>query len=278
MAEPMVRFTDGSGYEQYMGVWSRLVGERFLAWLGPREEARWLDIGCGNAAFTALVLDRAVPASVDGVDPSEAQLAYARARGDDARVRYQCGDAMALPFENASFDVAVMPLVLFFIPDPARGVAEAVRVVAPGGLVAAYSWDLPGGGSPYEVVHTVMHRVGAPVAEPPHPEVAALDALEALWRSAGLEEVQTVPITVERIFASFDDYWATVLKGPTVGPGLKGLHEHARADVKAQIRGLVTLDAAGRVIASGTANAVRGRAPDARRRDAAHDVAHRGDR
>ena len=55
---------------------------------------------------------------------------------------------MALPFQDNSFDLAVMALVIFFVPDPAKGVAEMVRVVSPGGTVAAYAWDMAGGGFP----------------------------------------------------------------------------------------------------------------------------------
>jgi ubiquinone/menaquinone biosynthesis C-methylase UbiE len=56
---------------------------------------------------------------------------------------------MAMPFESNAFDAAVMPLVLFFVPVPAKGVAEMARVVRPGGIVSAYAWDMEGGGFPY---------------------------------------------------------------------------------------------------------------------------------
>jgi ubiquinone/menaquinone biosynthesis C-methylase UbiE len=49
-----------------------------------------------------------------------------------------------------TFDVAVMPLVIFFIPDPAKGVAEMVRVVCPASTVTACAWDVYGGGFPRE--------------------------------------------------------------------------------------------------------------------------------
>ena len=48
---------------------------------------------------------------------------------------------MALPFADASFDIAVMALVIQFVPDPAKGVAEMARVVRRGGWVTAYVWD-----------------------------------------------------------------------------------------------------------------------------------------
>jgi SAM-dependent methyltransferase len=57
---------------------------------------------------------------------------------------FQQGDATALPFSDNRFDAAVMALVIFFVPDPAKGVAEMVRVVGPGGIVSAYVVGCPG--------------------------------------------------------------------------------------------------------------------------------------
>ena len=80
MAEPQIRFDDGAGYERMMGKWSRLAGEVFLDWLQPPSGLRWIDVGCGNGAFTELLAERCAPAEIQGVDPSEAQLAFARSR------------------------------------------------------------------------------------------------------------------------------------------------------------------------------------------------------
>jgi ubiquinone/menaquinone biosynthesis C-methylase UbiE len=55
--------------------------------------------------------------------------------------KFDLGDAMALPFPADTFDAAIMALVLFFVPDPAKGVAEMTRLVRPGGMVAAYAWE-----------------------------------------------------------------------------------------------------------------------------------------
>ena len=48
---------------------------------------------------------------------------------------------MALPIPADTFDAAIMALVIFFVPDPARGVAEMTRMVRPGGMVAAYACE-----------------------------------------------------------------------------------------------------------------------------------------
>src|SRR5260370_6456425 len=144
MAEYQIRFDDGAAYERMMGAWSRLAGEIFLDWIAPRPGLRWVDVGCGNGAFTELVVERCAPAEVQGIDPSEGQLKYARARLATRMAEFRQGDAMALPFPDNSFDLAVMALVIFFVPDPAKGVAEMERAVSAGGTVAAYAWELAG--------------------------------------------------------------------------------------------------------------------------------------
>jgi SAM-dependent methyltransferase len=257
MTDP-IRFEDGAAYEPYMGTWSRLAGDAFLDWLTPPRGARWLDVGCGNGAFTELVVERCAPAQIDGIDPSDAQLVFARERPRARMARFQRGDAMVMPFAAAAFDVAVMPLVLFFVPEPRRGVAEMVRVVRPGGAVAAYCWDMPGGGFPYEVLRVAMRELGVPVPEPPHPDASRLDAMRDLWRGAGLADVATTELVVERAFASFAEYWRIVRGGPSVGPKLAAMSPDALAVLEARLRERLRTDDADRIVCTARANAVRG--------------------
>src|ERR1700719_1623728 len=98
MAEQQIRFDDGAAYERMMGVWSRLVGEIFLDWLALPPGLRYVDVGCGNGAFTELLIERCKPVDVQGIDPSEGQLAFARTRPGAHLAKFQHGDAMALPF------------------------------------------------------------------------------------------------------------------------------------------------------------------------------------
>jgi SAM-dependent methyltransferase len=257
-----IRFDDGAAYEQYMGEWSRLAGETFLDWLAPRPGLRWLDVGCGNGAFTEMLVGRCAPASVHGIDPSAGQLAYARTRPAARASQFLQGDAMALPFPDDTFDAAVMPLVIFFVPEPARGAAEMARVVRTGGAVTAYAWDMEGGGFPYQALHDEMRGLGVAVPTPPSPGASRIDALRDLWAGAGLDSVETREIAVRRTFAEFDDYWATVLGGPSVGPQLAAMASEDLALLKTRMRARLPADAAGRISYSARANAVKGRVPN----------------
>jgi SAM-dependent methyltransferase len=257
-----ISFDDGAAYERYMGEWSRLAGERFLDWLAPKSGLRWLDVGCGNGAFTEMLVGRCAPLSVHGIDPSEGQLAFARTRPAARVAQFRRGDAMALPFPDDTFDAAVMPLVIFFVPDPAGGVAEMARVVCTGGTVTAYAWDMEGGGFPYEALHDEMRGLGVAVPTPPSPEASRIDAMRDLWTGAGLDAVETREINVRRTFNDFDDYWATVQGGPSVGPRLAALASEQLARLRARMRERLPADSAGRITCNARANAVKGRVPN----------------
>jgi SAM-dependent methyltransferase len=256
-----IRFNDGAAYERYMGKWSQLAGKIFLDWLASKPGLRWLDVGCGNGAFTEMLVEQCAPALVQGIDPSEGQLAFARTRPVSRVAQFRQGDAMALPFPDDTFDAAVMPLVIFFVPDPAKGVAEMARVVCPGGLITAYAWDMFGGGFPYEALQVEMRGMGVTVAVPPSPDASRIDAMRDLWTSAGLDAAETREITVQRTFADFDDYWTTILGGPSVSPKLAAMASEDLALLKARMRARLPTDATGRITYSARANAVKGRVP-----------------
>jgi ubiquinone/menaquinone biosynthesis C-methylase UbiE len=261
MAEQQIRFDDGAAYERMMGIWSRLAGDIFLDWLAPRSGLRWIDIGCGNGAFTELLVERCAPAEVQGIDPSEAQLAFARARPAARAAKFRQGDATALAFSEGRFDAAVMALVLFFVPDPAKGVAEMMRVVCRGGTVASYVWDMLGGGVPLEPIQVEMRAMGVTPLLPPRSDASRMEALRDLWTGAGLNAVETREITVQRTFADFDDFWTTTLLGSSVGPTVAAMASGDVELLKTRVRARLPADAAGRITYGARANAVKGRVP-----------------
>ena len=261
MAEQSIRFDDGAGYEQMMGKWSQLVGSVFLDWVSPAPGLRWIDVGCGNGAFTDMIAGRCSPAAIDGIDPSEGQLAYARTRPGCRLATFRQGDAMALPYPDKSFDIAVMALVMFFVPDPMKGATEMMRVVKPGGTACAYVWDILHGGFPLDLFQEAMRDVGMKPLLPPSVQISPMQALRGLWVDAGLDVVETREISVQRSFSGFDEYWQTSLLGSSIGPKVASMPDDRREELKSRLRARLRPDSTGQVTIVGRANAVKGRVP-----------------
>ena len=263
MGQQPVRFNDGEAYERGMGIWSRLAGQIFLDWLAPPSGLRWIDVGCGNGACSELLVQRCAPAETHGIDPSEAQLAFARARPAARGAVFLQGDAMALPFAADRFDAAVMALVIFFLAEPAKGVAEMARVVCPGGMVATYVWDTFGGGSPFDPIQVELRAMGITPPLPPSAEASRMATLRALWTEAGLEAVETREITVRRSFADFEDFWNSSTATGSLRPALTAMAASDTEQLKARVRAHMSAPGTGPVTWQARANAIKGRVPKA---------------
>lgn len=116
-----------AGYTR--GMWEAVTG--MTARLADRVV---LDVGCGSGRFVDVA--RAKGARVIGVDASAAVEAAARSFAEDPGVCIVQGDALHLPIRSAAVDGAFSIGVLHHTPDPAHGVREAARVLAPGGWLA----------------------------------------------------------------------------------------------------------------------------------------------
>lgn len=258
MSEPRIKFDDGVAYERMMGVWSQLGGMEFLNWLPPASDQRWIDIGYGNGVFSEEIGNLCNPQKVLGIDPSSAQIDFAKFRPGAKRVTFQIGDAMALPFGDNKFDVATMALVLFFVPDPVQGVAEMKRVVVRDGVVAAYMWDMLGGGAPMEPIHAALRLKKIYYPLPPSAEASRVEDMHNLWAEAGFRSIETKIITVERAFGDFDDFWNTTTCSPTLTSVLKDLGVAALDNLKHLTRELLAVKRNDPVICTGLANCIKG--------------------
>ena len=225
---------------------------------------RWLDVGCGNGAFTEELVARAAPSAVAAIDPSEGQLAYARTRPGAEIVDFRKAGAQELPFGDAAFDVAVMALVISFVPDAVRAVAEMVRVVRPGGIVATYMWDFAAGGVPVNPISVAMKSLAMDPPVPPNPQASRADALQALWEGAGLESIEARVITIPVAFSSFDDFWesCTLPVGP-IGKAMEALSPPGKEQLRARLREQLPAASDGCIAYEGRANAIKGRVPSA---------------
>lgn len=250
-------------YEKYMGRWSRRIAPLFLDWLAVPAHASWIDIGCGTGGLSSAVLAECRPGSVVGIDPSDAFLKAARARVTDSRFRCRQGSAEALPFENGEFSAAVSGLVLNFVADKNKAVAEMKRVVAPRGTVALYVWDYAGHMQImrhfFDAASELDERakdfddgVRAPVCRP--------GPLAELFRQAGLADVAVQCLDIPAAFDNFEDYWTPFLGGTGSGPKYcSTLAPDAQARLREKLRSRLPTGPDGEILLAVRAWAVKGK-------------------
>jgi len=185
------------------------VAPLFLEWLDPPAAKSWVDIGCGTGELSLAIADRCAPGRLLGIDSSLPFLAVARQRVPLAS--FVRGDALRLALPDGEFDHAVSGLVLNFLPDAARALAEMARVTRPGGTVALYVWDYAG------QMQVMRHFFDA--ARLVDPASAAHDdglrspicrpaPLRDAFLAAGLAAPETVALDIPAAFVDFEDYWS----------------------------------------------------------------------
>jgi SAM-dependent methyltransferase len=253
MNEPSI-WEVAEAYERYVGRWSLPVAAELVAWLALPGGLRWLDVGCGTGALSAAIDAGAAPLQVQGIDRSDGFVEYARQRAEWATTpRFSVGDALELPVADATFHVAVSGLVVNFLADPRRAMAELCRAVLPGGTVALYVWDYAEGMQLIRCFWDAAVELDAeartldegrrfPLCQP--------DALAALFHEAGLNQVETRSIVAPTLFTDFDDYWEPFLggQGPAPSyvaslaePACDALRERLRASLPTSVDGSISL-------------------------------------
>jgi ubiquinone/menaquinone biosynthesis C-methylase UbiE len=120
----------------------REMRQAFLAEIDFPEQAELLEVGCGTGVLTRVLAGMDDVRSVVGVDlaPSLVDKARELAAGLP-NARFEVADARALPFADASFDVAIFDSTLSHVPEPERALAEAARMLRAGGTLAAFDGD-----------------------------------------------------------------------------------------------------------------------------------------
>jgi ubiquinone/menaquinone biosynthesis C-methylase UbiE len=200
------RWVAGEKYEPYVGRWSRLVAPRFVDWLELPERLRWADVGCGTGALSDAVLSAANPDRIVALDGSLGFVRYGRERLPDPAVFFGVSDAMRLPLADGAVHVTISGLVLNFLPDTGRALAEMRRVSAPGGTVAGYVWDYAGGMQMMRFfwdAAVAESSAAAEVDEASRFPICRPDNLEAALAKAHLGAVVVHPIEVSTTFADF---------------------------------------------------------------------------
>jgi ubiquinone/menaquinone biosynthesis C-methylase UbiE len=259
----MDKWTSGAAYDQWMGRWSRLLAHDFLNWLAPSSNLRWLDLCCGSGVVTEAIVQRFAPAGVTGLDASPQQIKFARAHRASPATSFEIGNAMALPFADAGFDVAVCGLGLNFIRQPELALQEMRRVTVPGAMIAVYVWDYAEGArflrkfwdvaaaiDPEASAYDQAHRF--PMCNP--------DSLSKLFESASLADVTVRALDMTTRFENFDDYWQPLLTGQGSAPNyLARRDESTRSAIRERLRDSIPADPSGAIELPARAWGVRGR-------------------
>lgn len=256
---------DGDAYEKIHGHLSRAVGRKFVNWLGLSGGLRWLDVGCGTGAASAMILAEGDPAQVVGIDASQSQILYASQHNDDQRAQFQVGDAQSMTFEEDEFDVAISGLVLNLVPDPSKAIAEMKRVVRPSGTVATYIWDIAEDGHPASpLVNGFSHLdPNAPRFGGGGRRMESENDILQLFGEGALANLVTNKIEILVRHKSFEDYWADVLisQGPP-GAYLKAMTSKEVVNLKGFLMDTVPTNGAGEVVYPACAWSIRGNAPE----------------
>ncbi|CAN5401882.1 class I SAM-dependent methyltransferase [soil metagenome] len=205
------------GYDQYMGRWSKRLAPLFLDFAEVADGDRIIDVGCGTGSLTVLIPDRANIAAIEAIDFEEQFVEALKQRNTDARISARKGDACSIPFGEDQFDRALSMLVLHFVPTPQKAVAEMLRVVRPGGIVAAAVWDTFGGmpsqrmfWDTFAAIEPAAHvRRGVALVRP----MTLPGELSRSFTAAGLENVIETTLTIRMDFSNFDDYWLPLING-----------------------------------------------------------------
>jgi ubiquinone/menaquinone biosynthesis C-methylase UbiE len=205
-------WNDGDAYERFMGRWSRLAGKEFLDWLALPKHLRWLDVGCGTGAFTEVLQQTSAAVEIVAIDTAAAHVAQAQSRVKGENVRFEVADACSMSFEDGRFDAAVSALVLNFIPDREKAVAEMRRVVRPGGTIAAYVWDFAGGRGASQHLNSAIKEIeGSDTKGALNADSTSQEKLKALFHSLGLTDVAARAIEIPVTYRDFDDYWDSII-------------------------------------------------------------------
>ncbi|WP_114972450.1 class I SAM-dependent methyltransferase [Rhodoferax ferrireducens] len=262
MGEISDSWNKGDAYERYVGRWSRLVAHEFLDWLNPPPSLRWLDVGCGTGALTAAIWEKCQPGELIGIDPSEGFLTNARTRLD-GHATFHVANALDIPLPGSAVDVVVSGLVLNFVPDTTRGLAEMRRTSVAGGTIAAYVWDYAdkmelmryfwdAAVELDSAVRELDEDVRFPLCHP--------DALELAFRDAKLSAIRVRPIDIATRFLDFDDYWAPFLGGQGSAPTYAmSLDEASRNKLRDRIRQRLPTESDGSIALIARAWAIQGR-------------------
>jgi ubiquinone/menaquinone biosynthesis C-methylase UbiE len=187
--------------------------ESLLSAAGASRDQKTLDLCCGQGNVSEALLSRGC--QVIGVDFSPAMLVFARQRVPNAT--FIEADAQDLPFDDAAFEIVVSNLGVCHIPDQARALAEARRVLRFGGKFAMTVWCGPETSPCFAAVYRAIKAHGHPdVSAPAGPDFhqfARRDVAVELLTEAGFSNVDVTTVDCIWDLSAPDDLFEIYAKG-----------------------------------------------------------------
>jgi ubiquinone/menaquinone biosynthesis C-methylase UbiE len=236
---PTFVFSAGDKYDRGTGEWSRLLAAGFVDFMRIRVGESVLDVGCGTGNLALAIAEKTRASKIVGVDLSEGFIEYARGKSKDPRLVFEQGDAQNLPYADNSFDRCMAILVLQFVPDKVKAIAEMKRVTKPGGVIGTAFWDIAGKMHHNRALWQAVTAVD-PTAETPLSGNLSFGSAQdqaAFLSEAGLENISVTDIIIERRFLSLDEHWVPLVTGEGVlRKCLGSLSPEHKAAVKEQLR------------------------------------------
>ena len=215
----------GEAYDAFMGRYSRALADEFADAAGVQSGHTAVDVGCGPGALTGVLIDRLGIDAVAACDPAPGFVAECTARHPGVRV--ELGRAESIPFETGRFDHAMAQLVLHFVSDPDRAAREMMRVVRPGGSVAACVWDFDDGMEMLRCFWDAALQIDSTAPDEARTlRFGRTGEIAELLESAGMVDVVESTLRVSSSYTGFDEFWNGFLAG--VGPA--GAHCLSLAD------------------------------------------------
>jgi SAM-dependent methyltransferase len=232
-------FSTGDAYDRFMGRWSRVLARLFAPFAAVQDGDAIVDVGCGTGALAEATAAIAPSSRIIGVDLSAAYVAAARSRSATERAFFERGDAQRLRFSAGTFDQTLSLLSFNFIPDPAAALEEMIRVTRSGGTIAAAVWDYGGGMEMLRLFwdEAITLFPAADARDERHMPLCREGELATLWRERQLTDVREEPLTVQTVFASFEDFWLPFLDGQgPAGAFVADLEPPAREELCLRLR------------------------------------------
>jgi SAM-dependent methyltransferase len=214
-----------AAYDDFMGRYSVRLAPLFADFAGVGDGDRALDVGAGTGALTAELKRRG--ALVTAAEPSPEFVAALRQRFDDVHQ----APVEELPFEDGSFDVALAQLVVAFMADAPRGVAEMARVAR---TVAVCMWGVAEM-EMFAAIDRTARAIGSERGEAGARRYRTLEEIRELL--APLGDVETAVLDISAPYDSFDDFWHAMegQVGPA-GAWLQSMDDDQRARARDEMR------------------------------------------